>query len=203
MISIDNAVELSIKTYLGLPRRARGSKGPSRKELDTASESFPALLDLLQSHAADKLVGLSLDDIEWYHRLRNQLYHSGNGITVEMAKVETYLELATALFESLFDVPPAITHVDAVRTKTGHFLEIWTAFERSLRDQLPPKQGPAYYWKREFLEKVSTEARVLFDRISIFRNQLVHGFDQPTPEQIDQAIGELRQLAKMLKINVA
>lgn len=44
MISIDNAVELIIKTYLGLPKRALEHSGPSRKELEQASESFPALL---------------------------------------------------------------------------------------------------------------------------------------------------------------
>ncbi len=46
MVSIDNAVELTIKTYLGLPKRARGSEGPGRKDLEAASESFPGLLDL-------------------------------------------------------------------------------------------------------------------------------------------------------------
>ena len=95
MISVDNAVELMIKTHLGLPRRARGGSGPSRKELEEASESFPALLDLLDKYDSDKITGLGLDDIEWFHRIRNHLYHSGNGITVEASKVETYLQLAS------------------------------------------------------------------------------------------------------------
>jgi hypothetical protein len=34
MISIDNAVELAIKTYLGLPKRIRGYEGPTRKRID-------------------------------------------------------------------------------------------------------------------------------------------------------------------------
>ena len=71
MISIDNAVELAAKTYLGLPRRARGRNGPGRRKLEAASESFPALLDLLDEHASDRLTGIDLGDIEWYHRLRN------------------------------------------------------------------------------------------------------------------------------------
>lgn len=33
MISIDNAVELTARTYLGLPKRARGSEGPPRSPL--------------------------------------------------------------------------------------------------------------------------------------------------------------------------
>ncbi|MBA7579249.1 hypothetical protein ES708_21118 [subsurface metagenome] len=42
MISIDNAVELAIKTYLGLPKRITGLK-ISRKEYSEISESFPLL----------------------------------------------------------------------------------------------------------------------------------------------------------------
>jgi len=34
MISVDNAVELAIRTYLGLPKRVRGSGGPSRRQLE-------------------------------------------------------------------------------------------------------------------------------------------------------------------------
>ena len=57
MISIDNAVELMIKTYLGLPKRKDKSKKPSRKQQGEASNSFPALLDLLEEFAGEKLTG--------------------------------------------------------------------------------------------------------------------------------------------------
>jgi len=40
MISIDNAVELTVKTYLGLPKRVTGLP-ISRKEFQEISESFP------------------------------------------------------------------------------------------------------------------------------------------------------------------
>ena len=40
MISIDNAVELMIKTYLGLPKRITGLSIP-RKEYNDIAESFP------------------------------------------------------------------------------------------------------------------------------------------------------------------
>src|SRR5579871_260256 len=93
MISIDNAVELTVKTFLGLPRRVTGLP-ISRKEFQEISESFPAMLDALEKYAADKLTGIDLGEIEWYHRLRNQLYHQGNGLTVERTKVEIYAQLA-------------------------------------------------------------------------------------------------------------
>src|SRR5438046_3555188 len=79
MISIDNAVELMIKTYLGLPRRITDLE-ISRKTYDEFAQSFPKLLDALETYAADKINGIDLGEIEWYHRLRNELYHQGNGL---------------------------------------------------------------------------------------------------------------------------
>jgi uncharacterized protein YutE (UPF0331/DUF86 family) len=102
-ISIDNAVELIIKTYLGLPKRVRKTEGPSRRKLNEASTSFPDLLDLLEEHGAERLEGISLGDIEWYHRLRNTLYHDGNGVTVDSEKVDGYLQIAIVLFNNLLN----------------------------------------------------------------------------------------------------
>src|SRR5712671_3188280 len=65
MISIDNAVELMTKTYLGLPKRVTGI-AISRKEYDEIAERFPALLDALEKYAAEKLDGIDLGEIEWY-----------------------------------------------------------------------------------------------------------------------------------------
>jgi len=203
MISIDNAVELTIKTYLGLPERARGSKGPGRKELEAASESFPGLLDLLEKYASQWFVGLSLDDVEWYHRLRNQLYHSGNGITVEMAKAETYLELAISLFESLFGAPPALQRGRAVQTKTGQFLQLWVRFEHGLRTQLPPKDTYAYIWKRNHLETLGPETVPLYDSVSMFRNELVHGLSTPDTKEMEAMIAKLKKLMALAKIDIA
>lgn len=199
MVSIDNAVELSVKTYLGLPKRARSGSGPGRKELEEASESFPGLLDLLQKYASYRLVGVSLDDIEWYHRIRNQLYHSGNGITVEKSKVETYLELASSLFESLFDCSPQISHVSAVRTKTGEFLDLWVQLERIMRNSLPEKKGPAYFWKRDFLKQVTPEAEMLYSTVAQFRNELVHGLHEPSVDELQENINRLSKLLRIMK----
>jgi hypothetical protein len=97
LICIDNSVELMVKTFLGLPKRITG--------LDIARnlrESLPRLLELLAEHAADKLVGVDLGLIEWYHRLRNELYHQGNGLSIERDKVAGYAEQARLLFQNLF-----------------------------------------------------------------------------------------------------
>lgn len=201
MISVDNAIELAIKTYLGLPDRARGNKGPGRKELEMASESFPSLLDLLDKHASDKLNGIDLSDIEWYHRLRNQLYHSGNGITVERAKVETYFQICQVLFESLFGSPITLDETTFVHTKTGEFLSLWTKFDYGFRRRLPPKDDFAYYWKRNYLESVSKEAVELWEVLNKFRNELVHGFEVPSSHDLDKRIKDLQKLMAVLGIS--
>jgi hypothetical protein len=103
MISIDNAVELTIKTYLGLPKRIRGSVGPPLRRIQESGSTFPALLDLLEEFAGEKLDGIDLGDIEVYHRLRNTLYHEGNGVIVDQEFVDTYLQIAKVLLNNFLD----------------------------------------------------------------------------------------------------
>jgi hypothetical protein len=68
MLSIDNSVELMIKTFLGLPDRVTGFK-LTRREYEEISLSFPRLLDAIHEHAPDKLRDYDISEIEWFHRL--------------------------------------------------------------------------------------------------------------------------------------
>ncbi len=136
IISVDNAVELTAKTYLGLPKRINGLS-ISRKDYEECAESFPRLLDALEKHAADKLVGIDLGSVEWYHRLRNQLYHQGNGLTVERDKVTVYAELAKVLFKNLFgfeiaDPADPVLGSSVASNRLGAFLEVWIALEKAM-----------------------------------------------------------------------
>ena len=131
MISIDNSVELMIKTYLGLPKRISKIEGLSRKALEEITSSFPSLLDGLEKYANAKLNGIDLGDIEWFHRLRNQLYHEGNGITVEREKVEAYAEIAKMLFENLFELKIQENEREfANHSLVGEFIKLWADFDR-------------------------------------------------------------------------
>jgi hypothetical protein len=153
----------------------------------------------LDRFAADKMTGVDLGDVEWYHRLRNQLYHSGNGITVERARVEAYFQIAVALFENLFGQVPDLNDKASIQTRTGEFLQLWTRFDQLLRQQLPPKDGLAYYWKREFLQSVSDEAATLWDHLREFRNNLVHGLETPANPQLERSIQDLKKLTSILE----
>lgn len=135
LIAIDNAVELTIKTYLSLPRRVTGVS-LSRKDYEEISDSFPKLLDAIEKHGAARLAGVNLGDVEWYHRLRNQLYHHGSGLTVERKKVAVYAAVARVLFKNLFDVDLPATP-EPTRDRIGHYLTAWVEVERLLSGWLP------------------------------------------------------------------
>lgn len=87
----------------------------SKKDYEEISQSFPRLLDAIHEHAPDKLHDYDISEIEWFHRLRNELYHQGNGLTVEREKVMSYAEIAKGLFHQLFglDLPVAPNSSDS------------------------------------------------------------------------------------------
>jgi uncharacterized protein YutE (UPF0331/DUF86 family) len=60
-------------------------------------------LDLLEEYGSTLLEGIDLGDIEWYHRLRNTLYHEGNGVTVDPEKIDGYFQIARILLKNLLE----------------------------------------------------------------------------------------------------
>jgi len=183
MIAIDNSVELMLRTYLELPRRVTGLK-ISRQGLQEISDSFPRLLDAIEVNASDKLAGIDLGEIEWYHRLRNQLYHQGNGLTVERDKVDVYAGLARVLFANLFgaEVSP---RADSRPGSPGTFLEEWLSFEKTLMaiaTRVAEKENVAGPKEVTDAAQLLREADLIDDStlaeirdLRIARNQVVHG----------------------------
>lgn len=200
MISIDNAVELMIKTFLGLPKRVSGIT-ISRRDFQEMSESFPRLLDGLEEHAPEKLDGVDLGTIEWYHRLRNELYHQGNGLTVEREKVEVYAQIANLLFKNLYGYE--LVHPTGRRSDLlGEFMEEWVRFEAGLRDLAETHsllgQAPQNMLRvLEFLENasiLSPQERRELDHFRQLRNEVVHGAADFREVLSPDVIDRLRQL---------
>ena len=181
MLNIDNAVELIVKTYLGLPKRVTGLS-IARSKYDEFSESFPKLLDALQEFASSKITGISLGEIEWYHRLRNQLYHEGNGLTVEREKVTVYAELAKVLFKNLFGEEIDVKG-PAESELLGEFLMAWADLER-LVYALVSKTNVTLATRMHLIQYVrqlehkgvlSTDSARAVQELRAVRNSVVHG----------------------------
>jgi len=179
-VSIDNAVEVMIRTFLSLPKRARGREGPPRKALEAAF-GFPDLLDLLEKYAEDLIRGIELGDIEWFHRIRNSLYHEGNGITVEVEQLKSYRVVAGILFENLFDIKIEKTEPN-VGGVTAAFLEQWAELENRLKTAAMKFISKPHHRPPESLVQILFENSIVdenfrkrFFELRKTRNRLVHG----------------------------
>ena len=122
MISVDNAVELMLKTYLILPKRVTGLS-LTRKQTEEYTRDFPTALSRVEELVPERVSGVPLGEIEWFHRVRNQLYHEGNAITVERDKVQRYLEHAESLMRRLF-LPGAAASGTRRKLTEQKFLEL-------------------------------------------------------------------------------
>lgn len=203
MISIDNAVELAIKTFLGLPKRVRRSDGPSRKKLQEASQRFPDLLDLLEEYADDRLDGIDLGDIEGYHRLRNTLYHDGNGVTVDPRHVDTYLQISKIILRNLLGIEPEEVGHMPPTASVGELVLSWANLERLVRDlaksHVPKGKSlrvPVVNVVDALIGKgvLSGSFRSRLEKVSQVRNAFVHGISIPPQSELSELISELNKL---------
>ncbi len=205
MIIVDNSVELTIKTFLGLPKRITGIQVP-RAKYQEISESFPKLLDALEEYASKKLEGIDLGEIEWYHRLRNQLYHQGNGLTVEKDKVTVYSELAKLLFFRLFGEDLDVGELPDTH-KLGAFVFRWSRFEKGLINysefiadtygRTPNVRAAAGVLLEE--GKMNEELFGKFRKVQEVRNKLIHGKDSIDELLTDHVISTFDELDAWLK----
>ncbi|WOK07761.1 hypothetical protein RT717_03870 [Imperialibacter roseus] len=207
MICIDNSIELMMKTFLGLPFRITGIK-ISRKDYADMVESFPKLLDAIETHASDKIVGIDLGEIEWFHRLRNELYHQGNGLTVDRKNVDVYAEIANLLFLNLF----GFKLIEEQEDKTellGKFMEAWIKFEQTSTSmsfilsedekRRMPMDALRLIYKSNFLTVSEFKRLELIRRI---RNEVVHGVQDYESSIDQQIIDELKQITKQIETRV-
>ncbi len=208
MISIDNAVELAIKTFLGLPKRIRGTEGPSHKALQEASSSFPSILDLLEEFAKDRVIDLNLGDIEVYHRLRNTLYHDGNGITVDPTFVDSYLQIAKVLLDNLLGIKPKTDESTPPISSLGGLVSKWASLVQEVRklakaqlDREEHLEEPILHTVDRLITKgvLDTQFRRRLKDANKMRNKLTHSISVPLDEKnVFDLIGELNELLQYL-----
>lgn len=203
MISADNAVELAIRTFLGLPKRVRGSDGPSRRRLEEKGKVFPDLLDLLEEFGSNRLDDVSLGDLEGYHRLRNTLYHDGNGVTVDPVHVDSYIQIARVLLRNLLDISVDEPGTSPPHSSLGLLVLKWGAFEQVLRRlaswYLPKSKhefGPVLNIIDGLVSKriIDGVFRSRVDKVAKSRNAAVHGVSVPTDAELRPLLKEIDKL---------
>lgn len=205
-ILIDNSVEQMLKSYLSLPHRINGIKIP-RKRIEESFESFPTLLDLLEEFASEKVKDIDLGLIEWYHRLRNQLYHQGIGLTVEQDKVEVYSELAKALLRKLFD--SEIEEQSSNKSELlGEFIETYNRLENALIElasvhSATGSRQPTLLSAVNYLRGGNLLEKETFNNIDRFRkirNAIVHGEENYKKILDKSLLKEIKKLSEDIEI---
>ena len=101
---VDIGVELLSKTYLTLPLKPSECPIPYKEREASARGRFHILLDCLGKAARKKLSGIDLRHVQYFHGLRNKIYHQGDGFTVPGEKAEDYATLAVDLLKALLGV---------------------------------------------------------------------------------------------------
>jgi len=176
-ISIDNSVEIAIRTFLSLPARHFNGAKPPRKEVESASNSFPGLLDLLVKYAANRLVGIDPMDIEFYHRLRNTLYHDGTGLAVDENHIFAYFTIAKLLLSKLFDIEYQSSTLGG-KPSPEEVLLLWNKIEEQLEELFylaGIDDKATYKWEAALNEKILTIDLInQLTELRLERNKLVH-----------------------------
>ena len=141
-----------------------------------------------------------MGEIEWFHRLRNNLYHQGNGLTVVRSQVELYAEIAQKLFESLFGIGLDIADTRNMN-KFGTFMDAWINIEKSLvsvSDDKRPYPSPSIV--NDLVQK-GTITEIQGDQLKelrIIRNNLVHGKTEPKIALSKKVLDTAKQLAEFM-----
>lgn len=173
-ISIDNAVETAVRTFISLPSSKSKVNFP-RKKVVEAGNNFPKLMSLVFNHAPDRVIGLDDGDIEHYHRIRNQLYHNGTGLSVDDRYLNAYRQIASVLLQNLFGVKFEAPVSEASLEK---LILLWNQIESILRKKISDagiEYSHTYKWEQASkagildlkLVKDITELRMI-------RNRQVH-----------------------------
>lgn len=199
LIGFDNAIEVCIDVFIRLHPRLRGGLAIPREEVEQASRNYHTKIEFLDRYIETHQlpIDISTEAIVWYHSLRNELYHSGNGMVPEKHVIEGAREAAISVFKALFktDVAPLLgTKTPKPGDKTPRipfthqndemeFLRIFIEFERALQNAVPEQirdsgraRSPMQMWRAyQQTARSSGDVNGLVEHAIQVRNQIVHG----------------------------
>ena len=103
-LMLDVGVETLFKTYLTLPDDITKTQTKFSERKQASEGNFHELVRGVGKAADKKLKDFNLSHIQFYHDLRNKLYHQGNGITIPQENLYAYAQLAVKLLKVLLEV---------------------------------------------------------------------------------------------------
>ncbi len=107
LIGYDNAIEVSISTYLQLHPTQRGGASYANEQVNKWLANYHSLLDFFFDEFM-KTLGqkppIAKQNVIYYHKLRNDLYHEGKSFVPTERDIENARKAALYIFSILFKV---------------------------------------------------------------------------------------------------
>jgi uncharacterized protein YutE (UPF0331/DUF86 family) len=202
-ISIDNAIELMIKTYIELPERITGLKF-LKKDREEAFENFHRLLNALENNVKGLLSKEEFGDIEYFHTLRNKLYHEGSGLTIDKEKVTAYLAIAELLYDKLFF---SEKEKKEYKTLTEEFIFLWNDLEELILQIISVELGiknPEIRQINTLVDRglISNKTLIDIDELRQYRNKLIHGFTKVNAEDLEKQVKTMSKILADLSLYI-
>jgi hypothetical protein len=208
-----------VEAFVNLQPRQRGGLVIAHDEKEQVLRNYNEKIGFLERHQerTGLDLGVSLEHILWYHTLRNELYHSGNGMTPERQHVIGARDSALAIFRVLFsaDLSEEIASADksvqadyeppATSEREGRlrFLAAYSEFESALTAKLERSgRAPLSELWHDFNSRadVTAEWSEMVYRAITMRNALVHGEDEDiSDEQFDTEASGLADLQEAMQ----
>lgn len=149
LISFDNAIEITITTYLQLHPKQRNNETYTKQEIHDFIRNYHTKLEFYEKYINKNNLSTrnAIPEIIWYHSLRNELYHAGNGMVPEQKSVEGIRSAALEVFSILFNVdaesilkksippPEPVLQKETLSIQTN-FLRHVIEFEQFLKQKL-------------------------------------------------------------------
>ena len=228
LIGFDNAIEVCIDVYIRLHPKLRGGLELTRETVEKARRNYHTKLEFLDAHLQSRMLTamVAVDHVLWFHELRNELYHSGNGMIPELHVIEGARNAALAVFQALFGVdagpllgvtsPSHPVSVPAVKSSNElEFLRVYIDLERVLRDSSGREartdmmsdrpddrpMGIRALWS-DFVKRVpDAKSRTpTLEHARTIRNRLVHGDSERfEPEKLEHLTRNLSDFLQWLK----
>ena len=175
-------------------------------EAEKALRNYHSKIEFIDRFSENNQIeeDIPIESIVWFHQLRNELYHSGNGMIPELHVLNGSRYAALKIFQALFSVdisglleggtPGEVRELTIPYVSTGNaemeFLRVFINFEKAVRDFMT-----VHYKDR--IEQVHSVGPLWMEYVQV---------DSPGKEmsnQIDQAIKIRNKIAHGQTVDIS
>lgn len=226
LIGFDNTIEVAITTYLQLNPQLRSGREYQKNDIQLWLRNYHTKIKfffekfLIENNSKPDV---TIEEIIWYHTIRNELYHSGNGVVPEKYCLDGVRNAAIEIMELLFNVdikgllslPQRIstpTETREIITNRNLFLQTFILLERTIIssvltiglniDHSKKSGNPFIIWsalKEQLGEKIVNYERLVKEAIKV-RNELINdGMISCSDANLSLLISKLNELIRYLQ----